>query len=163
MEHSADPVRTLGTQELVDLAEPAHRGQINRDGILSLGNRHIIQTALAGLFTKDTRSNKRIRAAFILIDHGEPWIVDSKGSDKFKVAVDTSPVTRQWAAAQLCDPVFGHPCHECTRDPYPEAVLTCVDHCDTGPCVVVVFGGWDDAVLLIGMTRPDRDLTDAKG
>lgn len=120
-------------------------------------------TVLAAKFTDDARSNKRVRAVSVFVEDGEPWVVDRKGGDKFQVAVDTTPVTRQGAAAQLCDPVFGHPCHECTSHPYAEAVLTCVDHCDTGACVVVVFGGWDDAEALIGMTRPDRDLPDAKG
>lgn len=144
---------------LVVREEAVHVG---KPGVKLMQDYWLADTVLAGLLTNDARSGKRVRAVTILVQHGEAWVVDRKGGNEFQVAVDTSPVTRQWAAAQLCDPVFGHPCHECTGHPYAEAVLTRVDHCDTGPCVVIVFGGWDDAELLIGMTSADRDLTDAE-
>lgn len=112
----------------------------------------------AAIWFQDTGSGKRVRALQILVKDGETWAVNRKSRYKFKVAVHATPVATKGTAAKLCGLSVGRTVNECTGYPHPEAVLTCVDHCDTGSCVVVVFYGWDDAEALVSMTRPQGDL-----
>ena|SRR5688500_10098745 len=109
---------------------------------------------------KNASGNKAVRPVSVLVQHGETWAVDSQRGDEFQVAVYSTPVTGQGRSAQLCRLCLINAVHECTRYPDAEAVLTCIDHCDGEPCVVVVFDGWDDAVALVGVPGPQGDLAD---
>lgn len=111
---------------------------------------------------KVTARNQRVVPVTILVKDGETWVVDSQSADQFKVAVHATPVTGQWRTTQFCGLDLGHSVNECSRYPYPECVLTCVDHGHAGACVVVVFAGWDHAEAFIRVTSPDRDLPDPK-
>jgi len=116
----------------------------------------------ASIWLRENASGyQAVRPVSILVQDGETWAVDSQRGDEFQVAVYSTPVTGQRGSAQLCRLCLVNAIHDCASYPDAEAVLTCVDHCDAGACVVIVFDGWDDAVRLVGVARPDGDLADA--
>lgn len=164
MEHGTDPFAPVGSyvrvEEPVDLGEVpvALRGyrRIGRWVTVNKGKGwHLFHAAV---HFQEASGSKRVRTVGIFVEDGETWAVDSQGGDQFKVAVHATPVTGKWRTPQLCDGRLGHSVYNCTSYPHAEAVLTCVDHCDAGTCVVVVFDGWDEAERLVGMTRTQGDL-----
>lgn len=107
--------------------------------------------------------HKGVRAVGVFLKHGEARAVDGQRGDQFEIALNTSPVTRQWATTQLCDPLVSYASYERPRDPDAMRILTCVDHCDGQPCVVVVLDGWDDAEALVRVARAKGQLANPEG